>query len=59
MSLVLLRQNIEALKSVVFSYENLKKNKADEIKLKPLRQQILYLNVAIKKQIEEEKNGKN
>lgn len=59
MSLTLIRQNIEALKSITHNYEILRENKADDIKLKPLRQQILYLNVAIKKQIEEEKNGKN
>ena len=56
MSLVMLRQNIYALQEVVKKYEVLKAEKVGDEKLKPLRQQILYLNVAIKKLIEEEKN---
>lgn len=59
MSLTLLRQNIEALMSIVHNYETIRNSKVDDNRLKPLRQQILYLNVAIKKQIEEEKNVKS
>ena len=53
MSLVMLKHNVEVLREVVKSYEIMKSKKVSEEKMKPLKEQILYLNVAIKKLIEE------
>ena len=53
MTLLMLKHNIEVLQEVVRHYQNLKSHDASEDKLKPLKEQILYLNVAIKKLIEE------